>query len=245
MSAPELRRLEVQYPETDGKPMAESDLHRDLMLYLIVAAEHHFRSEPEVYISGNLFVYFEEGNPQMVVAPDFFAVRGVPKRRRRIFRLWEEKKGPELVVEITSPSTHLEDLGNKRAIYERLAVKEYFLFDPEGGRFQPPMKGFRLQGETLEPEAATRKDDGTLVLTSDVFGLELHGHGESLRWVDPSTGAKLPNPDDLRKMVAAERNRAEAEKNRTEAERKRAEAAEAEVARLREALAEYRDKPDR
>ncbi len=68
MSAPELKHGEVDYPESDGMPMAETDGHRDLMLDLIAATRHHFRDVPDVYVSGNLFVYFVEGDPSGCVA---------------------------------------------------------------------------------------------------------------------------------------------------------------------------------
>ena len=62
MSRSELKPEEVYYPESDGKPMAETDLHRDLMSDLIQSAKYRFRSTPDVYVSGNLLVYFVEGH---------------------------------------------------------------------------------------------------------------------------------------------------------------------------------------
>ena len=87
MKTPEVKKQIVHYPESDGKPMAESDLHRKLMTDLIQAAEDHFGLDPEVYVSGNLLLYYEEGHPEKVVSPDFFMVRGVPKGLRRIYKL--------------------------------------------------------------------------------------------------------------------------------------------------------------
>jgi Uma2 family endonuclease len=100
-------------------------LDEGIQTELIETLGHRFRDDPLFYASGNLFVYFEKGHPEMVVAPDVFVARGVRKGKRRIYKIWEEKKGPDLVIELTSRDTHLEDLGKKRAIYERLRVKEY------------------------------------------------------------------------------------------------------------------------
>jgi hypothetical protein len=99
MTPPEVNRAEVDepevfYPESDGKPMAETELHRDLMLELIEAARWHFRNVPDLHVTGNLLVYYEEGNPAVSVAPDFFAVRGIAKDRRRTYKIWEEGKPP-------------------------------------------------------------------------------------------------------------------------------------------------------
>lgn len=253
MSAPEVGRPQIIYPESDGKPMAESDIHWDAMVDLGTSARQWFQGEGarrlggEIYVSGNLLVYFVEGDPSFSVAPDFFAVRGVSPRKRRIYKVWEEGKAPEIVVELTSRSTHLEDLGRKRAIYEELGVKEYFLFDPEGVRFEPPLRGFVLEHGALVPVEARRLEDGQLVFPSRVLGLELHTLGARARWVDPETGQPLPAPDDLAEVVAEERQkageaqrqteaaqrRAEAAQRQAEAAQRRAEAAEAELERLR------------
>jgi Uma2 family endonuclease len=254
MAPPLLRRHEVEYPESDGKPMAETDYHLNLMAYLIDALRRRFRDDRAIYISGNNFVYYEEGNPSAVVSPDVYVVRGVPRGRRRTYKVWKEGKAPELVIELTSRSTHLEDLGNKRAIYEALGVKEYYIFDPEGDQFDPPFRAFRLQGGAMAPVAPRLTQDGAAVFRSDVVGLELHGRGTELRLVDPETGLALPTSlelashvEDQERRIREERRRAEAQarqaaegKLREAAERARAEAAEAELARLRQELERLR-----
>ncbi|TGO03649.1 hypothetical protein PN36_02375 [Candidatus Thiomargarita nelsonii] len=75
---------EIDYPDTDGKPIAESDFHRDSLFYLTEALDAHFQEQPEVYVSGALMLYYEEGNPNVFVAPDVFVVFGIPKHNRRI-----------------------------------------------------------------------------------------------------------------------------------------------------------------
>jgi len=61
----------VLYPSSDGQPMAESDIHRRCMTYLIDALERHFekRASGNVYVSGNMLMYYEEGNPRKSLAP--------------------------------------------------------------------------------------------------------------------------------------------------------------------------------
>jgi Uma2 family endonuclease len=229
MSISKLTPFDVFYPESDGKPMAETDVHRDRMVELIEAIRFHFRDDPQLYVSGNLFVYFEEGNPAKVVAPDFFAVRGVPGGRRRTYKVWKEGKPPAVTIELTSKSTHREDLVDKRAIYERIGVQEYFIFDPEGIRFDPQFRGFRLQGGRLEPVEGLLLSDGTQVFTCEVLGLELHGKGTEIRWVDPRTRERLIIPEEYAGALAREQRLRDQESQR-------AKAAEAEVARLKEEL---------
>lgn len=246
METPLLRRHEVEYPESDGKPMAETDVHRDLMLYLIDALRRRFVEHPAFYASGNLFVYYEEGDVHKFVAPDFFVVRGVPKRWRRIFKVWEEKKGPDIVIELTSQSTDVEDRGNKRAIYEELGVKEYFIFDPEAARTR--LTGFRLQDGYFQHLAPSRAAGDLTVYASEVLELELHGHGRELRWVDPSTGQPLTVPREAyeqakeaveraeleQRRAEREKERADREKERADHEKERAERLEAELRKLRD-----------
>ncbi len=50
------------------------------------------RIAPEVYVGGNLPIYYEEGDPAKSVAPDVFVVFGIAKRQRRIYKLWEAGK---------------------------------------------------------------------------------------------------------------------------------------------------------
>ena len=104
----------VDYPASDGQPMAETDHQRTPLAYAVDRLRLHFRDRPDVYVSGNLFIYYEEGNPQAVVAPDVFVVMGADGRDRETYRLWEEPKGPDFVLEITSRSTRREDRTVKR-----------------------------------------------------------------------------------------------------------------------------------
>lgn len=221
---------DVEYPETDGQPMAESDLHQDEMIYLRLALREHFRGVPDIYVAGNLFLYFKKGDPRSVVAPDLFVVKGVPSRPRKTYLLWkEEGRIPCLVVEITSDSTSHEDLGAKKALYERLGVEEYILFDLLGDYLDPQLQGYRLEKgryRPMEPDA-----DGCLV--SESIGILFRPEGDRLRLLDVATGEALARPEE----------EAEARQLETEwrlAAEARARAAEEELARLREEVARLR-----
>ena len=237
---------EVFYPESDGQPMAESDVHRDLMIDLIAMLREYFHDDPQVYISGNLFLYYQEGNPRRVVAPDVFVVKGVPGGRRRIYKLWEEGRPPDVVFEVTSPSTRGEDLRTKHALYARLGVTEYFLFDPLDEYLRPPFQGYRLEQGQYRPLRPA--EDGSL--WSAVLGLELRPHGERLRLFDPESQRWLPLPEEetaARRAAEVQATTAEARaaveadarqvaEARMAAEAEARQAAEAELARLRAQL---------
>jgi Uma2 family endonuclease len=201
-----------EYPTSDGRPMAETDLHRDLMAALIGTLKDWFAGEPDVYVSGNLLVYYQRNNKRVHVSPDVFVVRGVENRTRDNYLLWEEGKGLDVVIEITSKTTMIEDIEQKYNLYvSKLRVKEYFVFDPEEEYLKPAFQGYRRvksQFQLIKPVAGR--------LPSKVLGLHLERDRTHLRLWDPETSERVPTPNE------------------------RAGRAEAEAARLRQELDELR-----
>lgn len=229
------RRPLVYYPESDGEPMAETDVHLNTLIYLREALRDHFRDDPQVYVAGNLFLYYEEGDIRQVVAPDVFVVKGVPKGDRRTYLLWEEEnKGPQVVFEVTSRSTRKEDLGPKKGTYEMLRVREYFLFDPLGEYLEPPLVGYWLEEDVYRRVAGER-------LVSEVLELELRVEGSRLWLYDLETGEKLLSPLEAQAARREAEARAEAAEARAEQEATARREAEEELARLRAEMAHRRD----
>lgn len=232
---------DIDYPESDGRPLGETERHRQEIVDLIYGFQQHYRDAPDVYAGGNMFLYYSQGNRRACVCPDVFVVKGVGKETRRTYKLWEEGRAPSLVVEVTSGSTKDEDLVDKKVKYALLGVEEYFLFDPYGEYLSPSLQGFRLRQDRYLP--IPRQGDGSLA--SETAGLILQPEGERLRLVNAATGEPLPWVDELQglRQAAEERAAHEAEARRTaEAHaataEARATAAEKEIARLRRELAE-------
>jgi Uma2 family endonuclease len=190
---------DVEYPYSDGQPMAESEIHLNEMLDLIAALKRRYQEQPDVYVAGNMFLYYRKGDPRSVVAPDVFLVRGVSKRKRKSYKLWEEGRAPSLAIEVTSDSTSDEDVGKKKTCYEMLGVEEYILHDPEGDYLKPRLQGFRLSRGRYEP--IPRRMDGSL--ESRVTGLTLQIEGKNLRLIDTATGERLPWVDELGDRIRA------------------------------------------
>lgn len=183
------------YPESDGRPVAETPIHRDNLLYSVYRLEQWFAGDPMIYASGNMFVYYERGNARKSVAPDVFVVLGIPRDKpRRVYKVWEEDgHAPDLVIEITSRSTQYEDMEHKFELYrDTLRVREYFLFDPEADYLDPPLRGCRLRDGEYVPIAAV---DGRL--PSAVARLHLEQSGHDLRFYDPTTEIYLLTPPEL------------------------------------------------
>lgn len=211
--------LEVEYPESDGRPMGETDLHRDWMFRIIEMLKFHFRGQ-RVYVSGDLLVYYEEGNPRKFVVPDAFVVLDCAPHDRRTFKIWEEGRVPTVAFETTSRSTRAVDEKKKPAIYKRLGIPEYFLYDPTADYLNPPLVGHRLgpRGyEPIKPDA-----DGRLFCRELDIHLALDVDGD-LVMLDAATGERMLTE-------------AEAAQSAAESERSARLAAEAELERLKEEL---------
>ena len=249
-SAPFPRPAAVEYPDSDGQPVAETDFQRKPLWYANDVLARRYRNRDDVYVSANLFVYYEQGNPSAVVAPDVFVVLGAPRRDRRSYKLWEEPKAPDFVLEITSRSTQGADGGSKRRVYSRLGVREYWRYDPTGDYLDPPLRGERLVGKRYVPLPLVTTREGSMVGRSEVLDLDVAVVGGSLRLRDPGTGRDLPASEDLEdqvtgleERVAREARAREAAKTQVEREAKAREVAEARIAMLEARMRDLRESP--
>ncbi|HVR98151.1 MAG TPA: Uma2 family endonuclease, partial [Thermoanaerobaculia bacterium] len=90
MGAISLRQA-IEYPISDGQPMAETTLHRIIMTDVIGSLERRYATVPDVWVGGNLFLCYEEGNPRACLAPDVLLSHGVEKLNRDNYLLWQEE----------------------------------------------------------------------------------------------------------------------------------------------------------
>ncbi len=219
--------IDIYYPDSDGEPMAASDLHRDRLIWTLQTLETHFAPQPEVYISGDILMYYEKGVPRRVVAPDVLVVFGIGQGPRRTYKVWEEGKTPDFVMEFSSESTYQNDLSGKRDLYAELGIQDYFLYDAEGLYLPAPLMGFQLV-EGVYVEVPVGVVGG---LHSPVLGLDFHVQDEGLGIYDPVVRGWLQTRAEQETVA---RQTAE---TRAEVAEARAEQAEAEAAELREQLA--------
>ncbi len=173
--------------------MAETDLHRQDMVDVIETLQDYFAGDPQVYVTGNLLLYYVEGNPRKHVSPDVFVVRGVPKLPPRdYYLLWKEKKSPEVVIEITSKTTRREDQNKKLALYrDVLKVPEYFQFDPTEDYLKPSLQGHWLVDGDYQPIPLVHGR-----IPSKILGLHLERDETALRLYNPATAARLPTREE-------------------------------------------------
>ena len=241
----------VEYPSGDGQPMAENDWQLLAIINSVSALQHHYRDRPDVYVSGDLFIYYEEGNPRARVAPDVFVAFGVSSHKRPSYKLWEEGVVPAFVMEVASVSTWREDDGRKAKLYERLGVPEYWQYDPTGEYLGLRLKGRRLVEGAYVPQPVVESIDGTLLLRSETLELDFRVKGEESHFFDPGKGERLLSHKDqlaareaaesriaaAESRIAAAESRVEAAESRADSAESRAKAAEAELAALRACLA--------
>jgi Uma2 family endonuclease len=210
-------------PYDDGEPM-ESPVHRRQMHLLCECAERGIASELAAFVGGNMGVYYTslQAVKNDFKAPDFFVVLHAEPRERRVWVTWEEGRGPDLVVEILSPSTEKEDRGRRMRIYaEGIRVSEYYLYDPVTHALEGYRRGAAGGYEPMEREA----DGG---FQSALTGLRLvvapgTFQGDTRPWLRfaYADGTVVPTAEEL---AGAEKARADAEKARADAEKARAEA---------------------
>lgn len=228
----------IDYPESDGTPMGETEIHIQALMDALLSLKDFFLHQPDIYIAGNMFLYYEEGNPEAVEAPDLFVVKGVDKERRRTFQLWKEKAVPCFILEFTSKSSRVNDQVHKKSVYEMLGVQEYFLFDPEEEYLKPSLQGYRLTDTGYERLEADK--DGSLI--SRELGLRLQRESQQLRMSDLVTRDKVLNHSE---NVEARRIEAEARQKAEEAQKKAEEARQkAEEARRQEEKARWKAEED-
>ena len=216
------------YPESDGEPMAETPKHQQVMTDCMDVLRSYFRRFADVYIGGNMMLYYEEGNPRKSISPDVFMVRGLSKKELRTYKTWEQPPTLDFVLEVASPSTYTRDFNEKMEIYAKiLQVREYCIYDPYH-EIDPSFVGFRLVGEAYEeiPFVNAR-------IPFEVLGLELGEHAGVLRLYDPVKSAWLFTSQE--RVGDAEVRVAQESRARQEAE-SRAQHAEAELEKLRAVL---------
>ena len=192
----------------------------------------------------DLLVYPERGNKNNCIGPDVLVALGRGMGRRSSYKVWEEGKPPDWVLEVASPSTEEKDRCSKPSEYAAMGVQEYWLFDPKGDvypRGTPRLQGLALQGSEYR-RLPSRLEDGVRMIHSEVLGLGVRAEGDLLRFWDPATRREVRHQREAEaatvraeaqaRQEAAQRKAAEARARQEAAQRKAAEArADREAAR--------------
>ena len=225
---------QLQLPEEDGVPL-ESHYHALQQQLLAEVIHQHFKGRTDYFCGTNMFVYYSREQAQGITdfvegkresapykGPDLLVVVGVDgTKRRKHWVVWDEDdRFPDLIVEITSPSTKSKDTDENLELFAQVfRTREYFWYDEEAGEWM----GYRLQGESYVPiEVNARGWRWSEVLGAWLGVSELPYRGWRYRWLRLYDGAGrlVPTGEEL---AAAERERAEAERQRAEQAERRIE----------------------
>ena len=186
---------DIFYPSSDGEPLAESDLQFTPLTETVHTLRHHYQDRSDVYVAGNLLLYYRMNDNEVRVAPDVMVVFGVEDYPRDSYLVWrEDGKVPDFVMEIASPSTYSRDMTEKRDVYAGLGVTEYWRFDPTGKLFSPALEGDRLVDGRYQAIQVGEDDAGVLRGHSNMLELDVCVRPElELKLYDPSAGTWLLN----------------------------------------------------
>lgn len=187
----------IYYPESDGKPMGETDLHIILITELFNTLKTHFNNAPDVKVIADMMFYYEEGNPQKCISPDVMVIKGIGKHLRRVYKLWDEKI-PDVIFEISSRKTWREDIQKKYTLYQSLGVKEYYIFDPEYKYLAEPLLAHHLKDGKFKPVKVKKGR-----IFSPSLNLEIVDTGETLRLYNPEAKEFLLNNEELEQKLSA------------------------------------------
>lgn len=196
---------EIVYPEQREDDMGETSIHARLVANFLGILNLFLKSSRDVFLSANMNLYYEEGNPNKWFAPDILIAFGVPNHERSSYRIWEEKIPPQVIFEVSSERTWKTDISEKLEIYGQLGVEEYYILDPEFKYLPAPLLAFKLQGERLLTVPVNNDR-----IFSPRLGLEIVRTENSFRLFDPNKNEFLRTLDEAESEV--ERLRAEIEK---------------------------------
>ena len=226
----------IEYDKLDFNPDDPEPLPDGMYQYPVFAeifgildAHLNTLGDPEtIFRSSNTFICYNPNNLNVKVGPDFYVAFDVDAeaiKRRLMYLPWEAGKPPDLVLEVGSPSTGGEDIGNKRQIYARIGVGEYWRFDPSGGEYYgEPLVGEELVNGEYRRFELTTEPDGALKAYSPLLRLYLCRQDEMLTFYNPATGEYLRNLPDTQAALKAEqaaRQQAEARIRQLEEELRR------------------------
>ncbi len=191
------------YPDCDGLPMAANDTHYHAIQSIRRPLEGRYRRREDVYVTGDLLLYYQRYDTTKSLAPDVMVVMGTSRHLRRNYLLWEESRMPDVVVEVSSPDSFQSDRVEKRQIYGALGFREYFLYRPDYGEAERAgqMRAYRQWGGQMVEATQRGTVRGEPEYASEVLGVGFRSEGNRVRLRDLTTGRDLLRIDELSESI--------------------------------------------
>lgn len=138
----------IEYPDSDGEPMADNTQQFDWMTYIKFGLDEYFKKDPNVFVAGNLLWYPIEGNNKLRCAPDAMVAVGRPKGYRGSYMQWREDDiAPQVVFEVMSPGNRAAEMDRRIEFFEQHGVEECYIYDPD----RQTLKVMLRNGDELTP----------------------------------------------------------------------------------------------
>ena len=91
---------EVIYPEQREDDMGETSVHINLVANLLNILKLFLKGHEDVFLSANMNLYYEKGDPNKWYAPDILIAFGVPNHERPSYFIWKENVAPQVIFEV-------------------------------------------------------------------------------------------------------------------------------------------------
>lgn len=234
-------KSEVIYPESDGRPVGETELHIDWIFRLRDILKTRYKGT-QTYVGADMLVYYNEGVPRDFFVPDVFVVPNCGPHMRRVYKIWEEPSPPQVIIEVTSKSSRWQDETRKPKVYCDIGVQEYFVFDPTADYLDPALQGHRKTASgfrAIEPDISGHLRCETLDIDFKLDKLHLILRDATSKNVllTAAEAAEKRSGESEQRAVKLEQHAVELEKQAAEVEARNHEL-EAEIRKLREKLGE-------
>ncbi len=183
---------EIYYPDTDDSIMPEGIQHFLLSVRLVSTLLAFFADRSDVKVFGNCMLYFEPNDIKKVISPDVMICFGLNEMPHRVYKLWETKVVPSVVIEFASETTWLNDVSSKLALYQKLGVAEYYVYDVEHNTLPESLLAYRLIDGVLTQMQFENKR-----IFSESLDLELVDTNETLRVFDTKSQRYLMTMEEM------------------------------------------------
>lgn len=210
---------DIEYPDSDGEPMADNNEQLRLIFLLKGNLDALFDHDDNIAVESDLLWYPVQGHREIKRAPDAMVIFGRPKQYRGSYRQWRENNiPPQVTFEILSPGNTEIEMLEKFQFYEQYGVEEYYQFNPANGE----LLGWLRQGSSLQ---TIPQMNGWI---SPRLGIRFEVNGLELQLYNPDgslfrTHAELKQLAETQRLQALfERQRFEQEQQRVEQEKERA-----------------------
>ena len=164
---------EVPEPPEDG--LVEEAVI-SLIKEILVA---RYANDPTTLVLGPVtFLIYDSDTPGSLIAPDCYVMFGMDPDfildYRQSYRIEEWGVNPAFALEVASPSTSSRDLTEKRELYARIGIVEYWRLDKFRENYGEPLVGEHLVDGEYERFDLHTEPNGDIWSRSEALGVDFY-----------------------------------------------------------------------